>query len=258
MKKILITLLTLTLVLGLCACEKQNKKEENQENTKTETIYEEQKEKKSFWVETYKFPKTTNGYNLNFFGFEGEIKKEELDMKYQIKSIVENVKTEDYVKDGILLSEGSWKNILSKNNSENIIFRIENKTKEDMKLTECFENDYWKLSDLNVVPENIGSSLTIEETNAISLVEELVQKLGKPTYISKDYESDSVGYAINYSIIYEYESHTFVITVQEIVSSPNGSSDVFAIDNITYYTKELWNIIKENDYYCKYNLLKEN
>lgn len=257
MKRILTVILSLILGLGLCACENQNKTEENKENISGEITYEEKKEKKPFWIDSYKFPETANDYNLNFVGFEGVIKKEDLDTKYQIKSVIENVKTEDYVEDGILLSGNSWKSIFNKSNGDGIFFRIENKTDSNMKLTECFESNYWKLSDLSVMPESIGSMLDIEGTNAVPLIEELVQKLGKPTYISKDYESDSVGYAINYSIIYEYESHAFVITIQEIVSSPNGSSDIFTIDNITYYTKELWDLIKENDYYCKDNLLSE-
>lgn len=227
-----------------------------------------------YWVNTYEFPKETKPFSISLFdGFiTPPIKLTDLENKcdyliyhdfgkHKIKKFSEIKKT---------LDAGSKLNVFLYMNDDSFAeissITIENFSEESKTAQECIENGWWCIrnefgSNSNAANELLGidlweSDITVDD-EGIYILEEIINKLGKPTKIipfTSLERKENIGVG-TYDIVYQYSDFVLDILVFEQVYFKSNNYGQCTVKSVNYFTPNSWEYALENNNE-KGNLLK--
>lgn len=238
----------------------------NSQDEISEEIEKTNSEQIKYWIEEYEFPKETNEFNLNLYNLslETPIKLTDLEEKCDYFEYIGSTlqdkgthKVETISEINTTLEDGEELNVYLFMNDETrptlSSFTIKNLSEDEQKTTqECLANGWWYIHDEYFDAESVGLTYKGDKYAAdaeILLLEELIQKLGKPTKIipimGDPAEKDGDFGIINYYIVYEYSDFVFGILVTETLYIDSNQRGMFEIGMISYLTSE----IKEDRWY---------
>ncbi len=276
-KKVIIGIIAIVLILaasiGLFVMVSKEDTPNNNENNNEENITKQEQEKEedvtntniNYWVTTYEFPEATKEFSLNLYnGFtsapiklediakkcdylnyyapkEGEYKNSNIKIN-KISDIKANIEDGGELKVFLNNDDGSHATIYS--------FIIHNYSDKTMTAQECINNGWWyifEFSDNGIQPMIFGMDMTSNpeyhrNNQGGPLLEEIVNKIGRPTHIYGFYGTTEIKEGINgisYYITYEYLEYVIVTRVHETINTKYNSSRVH-IDAFMYFTPECY------------------
>lgn len=125
------------------------------------------------------------------------------------------------------------------NDSIEVVLENFNETKTSIK--DCFNNNWWSITELYNPQEALRIFVDDEEYNenwdTRPLLNKVVEVLGGPKHIFTYLKSDGEYKYITYGMYYEYSDFAIEISVMEI---DTGNNYMCQINGITYAPKEYW------------------
>ena len=297
MKKIILIILLSAIIITIPIIVLVNKNSNDEDSLKQDDTKEEQisqneieedevnENKIDYWVKEYEFPKKTKEFSLNLYdGFvQTPIKlldfEDKCDYFSYHGSTIEDMGGHEVKKISeinTVLSSGETVDVYLHSNegfAKLANFTIKNFSNQDKTTQECLENGWWNIEDFGHYNSTAAKYLGIEIPNGnlelsnkiydndegIYLLEEVVNKLGRPTKIlySKGMldRSDDIGVGM-YSIVYEYSDFVFFISVTEAIYFDSNQYGRCLVNGIWYYTPEYWEEYKD-EVWMEVDLLNE-
>ena len=276
-KKVIIGIVAIVVILvasiGLLVMVGKEDTPNNNENTNEENITKQEQGKEenvintsiNYWITTYEFPEATKEFSLNLYnGFtnvpikleelakkcdylnyyapkEGEYKNSNIKVN-KISDIKANIEDGGELKVFLNNNDGSSATITS--------FIIHNYSDKTMTAQECINNGWWYVFDYNdtgIQPMVFGMDMSNNpnyhrNNQGGPLLEEIVNKIGRPTHIYSFYGAPEIKEGVNmisYYITYEYPEYVIVIRVYETINTKYNSSRLH-IDAFHYFTPECY------------------
>ena len=117
---------------------------------------------------------------------------------------------------------------------------LENFNEAETSIKDCFNNNWWSITELYNPQEALGIFVDDEEyseRDTRPLLNKVVEVLGGPKHIFTYLKSDGEYKDITYGMYYEYSDFAIEISVMEI---DTGNNYMCQIGGITYAPKEYW------------------